>query len=195
MGLYRSFYDRVNVAALNTLGLPVANYNANTGGGGVGGSITWTAIPKTLDLQATAMTGTGIGRYGSGQLPDVTIAPDGYAGAGAGNHLPGRRHLAHHAAAGHLCSMAARKREAQDLCRRRRDHRPGQPHAEFERLPGRRRRLLAQHANREPDHRRLLVAAYQGKFGSFRLGAQYSYTHLTRLRRRRRRASRPRTTA
>ena len=78
LGVYRSFYDRVNIATVNTFNLPVANYNNNTDGGGFGGSITWTAIPKTLDLQATAMTGTGIGRYGSGNLPDVTIAPTGY---------------------------------------------------------------------------------------------------------------------
>jgi hypothetical protein len=34
-------------------------------------------VPKYLDLQASFMYGRGIGRYGSGQLPDVTIAPDG----------------------------------------------------------------------------------------------------------------------
>ncbi len=76
-GLYRDFYDRTLVAAGNTLGLAVANQNNDTTGGGVGGTITWSAIPKTLDLQATALTGSGIGRYGSGQLPDVTYRPDG----------------------------------------------------------------------------------------------------------------------
>ena len=34
-------------------------------------------VPKYLDLQASFMYGRGIGRYGSGQLPDVTIATDG----------------------------------------------------------------------------------------------------------------------
>ena len=43
----------------------------------MGGSIAYSVIPKTLDLQITAMTGSGIGRYGSGQLPDVTIRPNG----------------------------------------------------------------------------------------------------------------------
>jgi hypothetical protein len=76
-GIYRSFYDRVNLAAVNAVGLPANIYNANQDGGGFGGSITWAAIPKVIDLQATAMTGTGIGRYGSGQLPDVTFRPDG----------------------------------------------------------------------------------------------------------------------
>ena len=76
-GLYRSFYDRVQVAATNTQGLAVGNGNNNVAGGGVGGSIAWSIFPKVLDIQLTAMTGTGIGRYGTGQLPDVTIRPDG----------------------------------------------------------------------------------------------------------------------
>ncbi len=76
-GIYRSFYDRTNIAAVNGLGLPANITNTNNDGGGVGGSITWAAIPKVIDLQATAMTGTGIGRYGSGSLPDVTLRPDG----------------------------------------------------------------------------------------------------------------------
>jgi hypothetical protein len=76
-GIYRSFYDRVGVAAVNSVGLPPSNGNDNISGGGVGGSITWSVIPKSLDLQATAMTGKGIGRYGSGQLPDVTVDANG----------------------------------------------------------------------------------------------------------------------
>jgi len=76
-GIYRSFYDRVQIGATNTQGLPVGNTNFNESGGGVGGSIAYSVIPKTLDLQITAMTGSGIGRYGSGQLPDVTIRPNG----------------------------------------------------------------------------------------------------------------------
>ncbi|SPF49668.1 conserved hypothetical protein [Syntrophobacter sp. SbD1] len=38
----------------------------------VGGGFDIPIIPKQLSLQATAMYGDGIGRYGSGQLPDVT---------------------------------------------------------------------------------------------------------------------------
>ena len=76
-GLYRDFYDRVNIAAVNGAGAVPAIGNVNVSGGGFGGSVTWTAIPKILDLQATAMTGTGIGRYGSGQLPDMTFLPNG----------------------------------------------------------------------------------------------------------------------
>lgn len=77
-GLYRSFYNRVDVtSAANPLGLPVGNNNYNVSGGGFGGGITWSAIPKMLDLQVSGITGSGIGRYGSGQLPDVTFRPDG----------------------------------------------------------------------------------------------------------------------
>jgi hypothetical protein len=77
-GIYRNFYDRVDVtSATNALGLPVSNGNFNVSGGGVGGSIAWSVFPKVLDIQLTGMTGTGIGRYGSGQLPDVTIRPNG----------------------------------------------------------------------------------------------------------------------
>jgi hypothetical protein len=76
-GIYREFYDRTNVAAGNALGLPVSVGNKNVSGGGFGGSITWSAVPKLLDLQITAMNGSGIGRYGSGQLPDTTLNPNG----------------------------------------------------------------------------------------------------------------------
>ena len=76
-GMYRSFYDRVNVAAVNGLGLPAGINNYDSDAGGVGMGVTWTAVPKLLDLEASALTGRGIGRYGSGQLPDAVVGPDG----------------------------------------------------------------------------------------------------------------------
>lgn len=48
-----------------------------TFGGGIGAGAFIPVVPKVLDLSATVMSGKGIGRYGSGQLPDVTIKPDG----------------------------------------------------------------------------------------------------------------------
>jgi hypothetical protein len=51
--------------------------NNNTFGWGVGGSVLLPAIPTFLDLQGSILYGQGIGRYGSGQLPDVTFAADG----------------------------------------------------------------------------------------------------------------------
>jgi hypothetical protein len=77
-GLYRSFYDRVNVtSANNPLGLPVLASNRSTDGGGFGWGATWAAWPGRLDLETSGLTGRGVGRYGSGQLPDAVVGPDG----------------------------------------------------------------------------------------------------------------------
>ncbi len=76
-GLYRSYYSRVNVTGANVLGLPLGASGKNTDGGGFGGGLTWTVVPKLLDLEASGLVGRGIGRYGSGQLPDTVVAPDG----------------------------------------------------------------------------------------------------------------------
>jgi hypothetical protein len=76
-GLYRDYYDRVNVTGANLLGLPVGAGNRDTSGGGVGGGVTLTVVPKLIDLEASALSGRGIGRYGSGQLPDTVVGPDG----------------------------------------------------------------------------------------------------------------------
>jgi hypothetical protein len=71
-GLYRDFYDRsgvgTNLAAVT---------NHDSSGGGYGGSALIKAVPGLLDIQADIMTGSGIGRYGSGQLSDVTYNIDG----------------------------------------------------------------------------------------------------------------------
>jgi hypothetical protein len=46
-------------------------------GWGVGGSAVLPVWEKVLDLQGSFLTGQGLGRYGSSQLADVTIGPDG----------------------------------------------------------------------------------------------------------------------
>jgi hypothetical protein len=46
-------------------------------GWGVGGSVLLPVIPQFVDLQGSFLTGQGLGRYGSSQLADVTIGPDG----------------------------------------------------------------------------------------------------------------------
>jgi hypothetical protein len=76
-GVYRDLYDRTYIAAGNAFGFPVGNQNADRAAGFVGGTISYNAIPKILDLQITGATGSGIGRYGTGQLPDATFRPDG----------------------------------------------------------------------------------------------------------------------
>ncbi len=79
-GLLRNFYDQSIIAAgsqATLAGYGSGKYTNNTWGGGVGGGIVWTAVPKLLDLQGNVLTGRGIGRYGSGQLPDVVVGPTG----------------------------------------------------------------------------------------------------------------------
>ena len=46
-------------------------------GWGVGGNVLLPVVPKYLDLQGSVLTGQGIGRYGSSQLPDVQVGPTG----------------------------------------------------------------------------------------------------------------------
>ena len=81
-GIYRSYLDRVTIAPTATnqaglLGLAAGTNSVHNSGGGVGGGITFGLFPKILDVQASVLTGKGIGRYGSGQLPDVTAKADG----------------------------------------------------------------------------------------------------------------------
>ena len=64
-GLGRGFTDRIG------------SQNDTVYGGGVGGGLTVDAVPGKLDLQLSALTGSGIERYGTSQLPDVTFAPSG----------------------------------------------------------------------------------------------------------------------
>jgi hypothetical protein len=51
--------------------------NKTTFGAGIGGSVLLPLIPKYLELTANGLYGRGVGRYGAGQLPDVTINSDG----------------------------------------------------------------------------------------------------------------------
>jgi hypothetical protein len=46
-------------------------------GGGVGAGTILPLAGKVLSLQVSGLVGKGIGRYGSGQMPDVTMQPDG----------------------------------------------------------------------------------------------------------------------
>ena len=51
--------------------------NSNTTGGGLGGSFLWSVLNKKADVGVKAVGGDGIARYGSAQLPDATVRPDG----------------------------------------------------------------------------------------------------------------------
>jgi hypothetical protein len=66
LGLARDFYERLATFS-----------NKDVWGGGVGAGVTLQVLPGLFDLQASGLWGRGIGRYASGQLPDVTFSPDG----------------------------------------------------------------------------------------------------------------------
>jgi hypothetical protein len=79
--LGRSFYDRVLLtaptAASAAAGINVGNNDHTTYGGGVGVGVVANLFPKLLDFQGSFLSGSGIGRYGSGGLPDVTSTANG----------------------------------------------------------------------------------------------------------------------
>lgn len=72
VGIERQFYDRLGMTGSpNSFG----NHSTSGGGGGVAGMIKlW---PGVLDVQFDTLFGSGIGRYGSGQLSDVTYNSSG----------------------------------------------------------------------------------------------------------------------
>ena len=82
-GLYRDLYDRVSDVTTNAATPTVpANTTArasnfDTTGYGLGGSVIAALLPKKLDFQASAMTGKGIGSYGTAQFTDATFSPNG----------------------------------------------------------------------------------------------------------------------
>lgn len=72
-GLVRFFRGRVYPGAP---GSAAGAYNDNTLGNGVGAAASW-SFAKKLDLSVNGLAGHGVGRYGTSQLPDVTVRPDG----------------------------------------------------------------------------------------------------------------------
>jgi hypothetical protein len=66
-GLARSFYEQLPDFKTN---------NLTTGAFGAG--FIAQLIPGWLDVQASGLTGKGVGRYGSGQLPDATFNVNGH---------------------------------------------------------------------------------------------------------------------
>lgn len=64
-GLARFFRDRNH------------SNNSTIMGGGAGAAALLPIIDKKLEFQLSGLAGTGVGRYGAAQLPDVTLKPDG----------------------------------------------------------------------------------------------------------------------
>jgi hypothetical protein len=71
-GLYTDEYDGVQFPAGST-----TLTRFDTAGWGGGGSVIIPVMPKLIDVQGTGVIGRGIGRYGSGQLTDATLTPNG----------------------------------------------------------------------------------------------------------------------
>ena len=70
-GVLRDFYERTDpVPGAATTILPAGNRDVF--GGGFGGGIVAEIVPKIVDAQFSGLTGSGIGRYGTSGLPDVT---------------------------------------------------------------------------------------------------------------------------
>ncbi|MGH8207922.1 MAG: hypothetical protein ACRETK_14195 [Steroidobacteraceae bacterium] len=74
-GMERGFRDRYQPSAGS-----VAGTNRTTWGGS-GGAGMILPLTHTLAFQASGLVGNGIGRYGSGGLPDVTVESDGTVAA------------------------------------------------------------------------------------------------------------------
>jgi hypothetical protein len=68
-GLARFLHDRISNTGTGT------NSTVAAGGGGAG--VVVHLIPKLLDIQGSFLAGDGIGRYGSAQLPDAVVGPNG----------------------------------------------------------------------------------------------------------------------
>ena len=64
-GLGRDFYSRDN------------GENKDVVSGGGGGSVLVGVLPKLLDVRLSGAVGAGLGRYGTSQLPDITVASNG----------------------------------------------------------------------------------------------------------------------
>jgi hypothetical protein len=68
-GIARFMHDRVSQLGRGT--------NDTTTAGGGGGGVYIHVIPQILHIQGSVLAGDGIGRYGSGQLPDAVVGPHG----------------------------------------------------------------------------------------------------------------------
>ena len=177
-GIYRSFYDRTNIAGINALGLPAGVRNTNAAGGGFGGSIAWSLVPKILDIQITGLTGKGIGRYGSGQLPDVTFMPNGAL-------APIQETTGLFGATWHVDPMLDIYGYAGQEAESAKYYNVGTSHLGLGNPAYNLAGCFVEGGSCSPNiHQSSEITGgfwwkiYQGRFGSFRFGAQYSYNHL-----------------
>jgi hypothetical protein len=181
-GIYRSFYDRVNVTGANALGLPVGASDQNTEGGGFGGAIAWTVVPKLLDVQVSGLAGRGIGRYGSGQLPDAVVGPNGSLKPITEGMILAGGTLHATSALDLYAFWGEEKENTQATVIGGKSYGYGSPFATLA-------ACSVEGGACSPDISKetqitggLWDKIYQGSFGQVRFGLQYSYTELTAFR-------------
>jgi len=75
LGIARQFRDRIDPVA--AAGGVAAGKNDRASGSGIGANMILPIVPKMLSFQASILSGKGVGRYGTDQLPDFTTHPDG----------------------------------------------------------------------------------------------------------------------
>jgi uncharacterized coiled-coil protein SlyX len=75
-GLLRNFHDRIYPSAGAVTPSAAGAFNTNLVGGG-GGANARVSFRKKVELGLHVLGGNGIGRYGTGNLTDVTVRPDG----------------------------------------------------------------------------------------------------------------------
>jgi hypothetical protein len=83
-GIFSRFRDRVypcvepldNPALCGVSTSALGAYNSSKNAGAVGGNARWT-FAKHIDFGLHALYGNGVGRYGTGGLPDATVNPNG----------------------------------------------------------------------------------------------------------------------
>jgi len=88
-GVYSRFRDRVfpcgeasatfpcGPAGANTAPNSAGAYNSSTNGGGFGANARWSFDKKRIDFGLHGFGGSGVGRYGTGGLPDASVRADG----------------------------------------------------------------------------------------------------------------------
>jgi hypothetical protein len=85
-GIYSRFRDRVfpceDIASTTvcdgvTGPSALTAFNTSKNAGGIGANVRWSFFDKHLDFGLHGLTGQGLGRYGSGGLPDTAVHADG----------------------------------------------------------------------------------------------------------------------
>jgi hypothetical protein len=87
-GVYSRFRDRIfpceDVAAATVCGgsatagpNALLAYNSSANGGGFGANARWSFAHKHVDFGLHALGGSGVGRYGTGGLPDLSVRANG----------------------------------------------------------------------------------------------------------------------